>query len=93
MGLRVLGSKTIRREVSDAAEVIIGPMRHARTLRLTADVMVFVRVTPDAGDPVDDAGYPVSDLMAEDIDVPQGHYLHVLGSEPGAVWLTEFAHG
>jgi hypothetical protein len=93
MALRILGSKTVEKDVSDTEQLILGPFKKARTVRLMADVMLFVHVVADGESLDGNHGYPICDLAYEDIEVPGGHYLLILGAEPGKVWLTEFAHG
>lgn len=93
MALRILGSKTVEKDVSDVESLAVGPFKKARNVRLMSDVMLFVSVSATTDDPLNDLGYPVSDLTYEDIEVPAGHYLLIKGTEPGKVWLTEFAHG
>jgi hypothetical protein len=90
MPLNLLASKTVRYKVSDADEVVIGPMKVARTVRILADTMVLLDTTQDGRkeDKRDD-GYPLVDFSPETFTIPAGHYLHILGAEEGHVWVTE----
>jgi hypothetical protein len=93
---RILGSRTIERAVAETVPLIIKPSVKSLTYRLMPEVMVFCKVCEKPEwerNAENDSGYPVSDLVSDDIAVPAGHYLIIYSIEPGRVWLTEFAHG
>lgn len=89
MALGLLHTKTKSFKVTDADELVLGPFTCTREVRIVADVMVFVDVSSDGVENHEREGYPVVDFSPETITVPQGHHVHILGSEEGTVWLTE----